>query len=146
MEWWGLSSGECEICKKSHNMPYSLYYYVDSSGANTINDWLDSLQKGQRAKVDQRLDMLTEHGDGLLPMLLSPSNIASILKLRIHGNVQLRPLLCRGPAAGDIDTYTLLAGAAEVGFKLTPKNILNVAVARRAEVKDDPTNRRCRRA
>ncbi len=123
-------------------MTYALYDYVNPQRVNVILDWLQSLQTMERTKVIQRFDMLAEHGQELLPLTLAASGVAGILKLKTHGSVQLRPLLCRGPAPGDTDTYTLLAGAKEVGSRWEPKNIRETAAARKGEVVADPANRR----
>ena len=123
-------------------MAYTLYDYVDTHGANLILQWLQSLQKKEKTKIKHRLDMLAEQGEDLLPRILAGSGVAGIFKLKTHGSVQLRPLLCRGPARGDVDTYTLLAGAKEVGSEWKPKGIRATAAARKAEVAADPENRR----
>lgn len=44
---------------------------------------------------------------------------AHIYKLVIHGDVMLRPMLCRGPIDNETE-YTLLLGATERGAKLPP--------------------------
>ena len=122
-------------------MDFSLYDYVNAQGENEIKKWLDSLEKVERAKIDQRLDMLEEHGEVLFPQILSGTDEKSILKLRVHGKVQLRPLLCRGPVSNAAE-FTLLCGAKEVGWKLTPKGVLVEAVDRRHIVINAPTTRR----
>lgn len=123
-------------------MAHTLYDYVDAHGVNVMFAWLQSLQIKERTKVTQRFDMLAEHGQELLPLTLAASGVAGILKLKTHGSVQLRPLLCRGPAPGDKDTYTLLAGAKEVNSQWEPKNIRESAAVRKEEVAVDPANRR----
>lgn len=122
-------------------MPFLLYDYRNAQGQNQIKIWIDDLQKKERAKFYQRLDMLHMHGDELLPNTLSPTNEPGILKLRVHGGVQLRPLLCRGPV-NLAKEYTLLLGAKEVGSVLRPKNAEKLAVVRKDDVTHDPTNRR----
>ena len=122
-------------------MSFLLYDYVNAQGGNEIKEWLDSLEKVERAKIDQRLDLLEEHGEALFPQILTGTDEKSILKLRAHGRVQLRPLLCRGPVSNTTE-FTLLCGAKEVGGKLTPKGVLAEAVGRRLIVINDPTTRR----
>lgn len=114
-------------------MPYTLFDYLDSSGHNSIKSWTESLQKTDRAKLHERLDKLAKHGDALIPRILTGTTVAGISKLRIHGRVQLRPLLCKGPISVD-EEYTLLAGAKEVQDKLTPRGIELTALARKKEV------------
>ena len=124
-------------------MAFLLYDYKNRLGLNEIESWISSLQKKERVKLEQKLDMLHMHGDDLLPNTLSATNEPGILKLRIHGNVQLRPLLCRGPVQIDKE-FTLLLGAKEVGSVLRPKNAEQTAVFRKGEVTLDPANRRVR--
>lgn len=122
-------------------MSFTLYDYVNAQGRNEIKKWRDSLEKVGRAKIDELLDKLEEHGEDLFPAVLTGTDEKSILKLRVRGNVQLRPLLCRGPIANATE-FTLLCGAKEVGWKLTPKGVLVEAVERRRIVIKDPTTRR----
>lgn len=117
-------------------MAYKLYDYVDASGRNLIKSWTESLQKQQRAKLNQKLDLLEKNGDALMPNMLTDSGVPGIQKLRVRGNVQLRPLLCKGPANVD-NEYTLLAGAKEVGFKLMPNGVEDAAQQRKMEVTSD---------
>lgn len=124
-------------------MAFLLYDYRNGLGLNQIKIWISSLEKKERVKLDQKLDMLHMHGGDLFPNTLSATNEPGILKLRIHGNVQLRPLLCRGPVQIDKE-FTLLLGAKEVGSVLRPKNAEQTAVLRKGEVTLDPANRRVR--
>jgi hypothetical protein len=59
------------------------------------------------------------HGTGLIPGILSPTGIPSIFKMKIHGKVQLRPMLCEGPGRGE-EAFTLLLGAYEVSDDYVP--------------------------
>ena len=61
--------------------------------------------------------MLEKEGSNLFPQMLCGTETPGILKLRVKGNVQLRPMLCRGPIEIDKE-FTLLLGACEVGGKL----------------------------
>jgi hypothetical protein len=122
-------------------MPFALYDYVTAAEVNEILVWANGLQKTERAKLNAKLDMLTLHGPNLRPQVLTGTDAPGIQKLRVHGSVQLRPLLCEGPV--NIETeFTLLAGAKEVAFKLKPTGILGVAEDRKAEVTADPQIRR----
>ena len=123
-------------------MAYLLYDFVDTHRENVFLEWTLKLQKRERTKLTQRLDMLELHGEELFPLTLAGTSVASIFKLKVQGPVKLRPLLCRGPVPGEANTYTLLAGAKEVGSDWQPKNILNIAQGRRHSVAADPTNRR----
>lgn len=64
-----------------------------------------------------------------------------MLKLRVKGNVQLRPMLCEGPV--DVKSeFTLLLGAIEVGGKLQPRGADALANDIKQAIKADPANRR----
>lgn len=122
-------------------MSFLLYDYMNEHGLNEIKVWINDLQKKELAKLNSKLDMLHMHGDELIPSTLSPTREPGILKMRVHGSVQLRPLLCRGPINADAE-YTLLLGAKEVGSVLRPKNADKLAVIRKDAVTLDPDNRR----
>lgn len=123
-------------------MAYELYDYLDAAGVNVIAEWSRELQKPQRAKLNSKIDMLKLHGENLFPELLTNTPTAGIRKLRIKvGNVQLRPLLCRGPH-GEAE-YTFLAGAKEVGGDFEPKDAVDTADARKSTIARD-ANRRCK--
>jgi hypothetical protein len=122
-------------------MPFKLFDYVNPQGENEFKEWTQSLQKPQRAKLNEKLDKLALYGDALYPELLTGSPVAGISKLRIRGNVQLRPLLCNGPV--DIKTeYTLLKGAKEVGDKWVPTDAPKTANANKKLVIQEPAYRR----
>lgn len=122
-------------------MTYKLFDYVDAHGRNLIKDWSESLQKVQRAKLNERLDKLQLHGPDLFPEMMAGSGVAGIEKLKVKGKVQLRPLLCKGPI--DIQgEYTLLMGAKEVGNEWSPSDAREVALKRKNAVKADQENRR----
>lgn len=122
-------------------MPYLLFDYVNHQGVNEFKEWTGSLEKPQLAKLNEKIDKLEIYGDSLYPEMLTGTPVAGISKLRIKGNVQLRPLLCKGPV--DVDKeYTLLKGAKEVGSKWVPKNAPNTANTRKQSVIADPEHRR----
>jgi hypothetical protein len=115
---------------------WTIYDYVDPVDGNLIRAWSSQLQKKERAKLNQRLDSLAMHGPELIPGILSPTGIASILKLKIHGQVQLRPLLCEGPGRGE-EAFTLLLGAFEVSDDYVPMGAPLIASrAREGLIKD----------
>jgi hypothetical protein len=126
---------------------WKLYDYVGDSGDNEIASWSKSLQKIEKAKLNAKLDMLRRVGMALHGSILAgplPNEQGSaepIYKLKIHGKVQLRPMLCRGPIDTDCE-FTLLLGATEVGDKLDPPNAVSVAAQRRERILRD-NNRRC---
>lgn len=122
-------------------MHFLLYDYVDANGVNEFRDWSKRLQTDQRAKLNQKLDALQRMGEALLPVTLTGTSVGGLFKLRIQGNVKLRPLLCRGPLP-DEAAFTLLAGAKEIGSVLKPDGIEFTADNRKAAVIKDPATRR----
>lgn len=122
-------------------MAFLLYDYLSQTGNNEFQTWTEQLQKVQRAKLNARLDMLENHGDGLFPEILTGTNTPGILKLRVKGNVQLRPMLCKGPIEIERE-YTLLLGAVEIGGKLKPTKADELANDCKAEVLQQPNTRR----
>ncbi len=124
-------------------MPFTLYDYVSANGTNEFKSWTEGLEKEQRAKLNEKLDKLSQHGDDLHPHMLTDTDVPGVKKLRVRGKVQLRPLLCNGPI-NVRDEYTLLMGAKEVGDKWVPKNAPSAANSRKQEVRADPDNRRKR--
>lgn len=122
-------------------MPFLLYDYVDANGINEFRAWTKSLQTDQRSKLNQKLDALEKMGEGLLPVTLTGTSVAGIFKLRIQGNVKLRPLLCRGPLPEEA-AFTLLAGAKEIGSVLKPDGIESTADSRKSAVIQAPATRR----
>jgi hypothetical protein len=122
-------------------MTFSIYEYVDANGVNQMQPWVAGLQVRQRAGLDSILDKLHLNGEAMRPTMLAGTAEPGISKLRIHGNVQLRPLLCTGPVSIAVE-FTLLHGATEVGGKIKPKGAEGAAAIRKTEVAADPTNRR----
>ena len=122
-------------------MSFNLFDYCDANGVNQFKEWAKKLQTPQRAKLNAKLDMLSNQGSELFPDVLTGTDTPGILKLRVKGNVQLRPMLCDGPVNINKE-YTLLLGAIEVGDELKPKNADKLADKRKNEVKLNPNTRR----
>lgn len=122
-------------------MVYTVYDHVDVKGTNTFKAWTLALQKVERAKLNNKLDMLATAGANLPPGLLSDTGSKHIKKIRINGAVALRPMLCHGPVnhAGEC---TLLLGAIEKDRKLIPGNAYAIAEALRQQVAANPAARR----
>ena len=125
-------------------MPFKIYHYVNNQGCDEFSLWENNLQSIQRGKLKEKIDKLRLYGNDLYPHLLTDTGISGIQKLRIRGNVQLRPLLCRGPIE-ILEEYTLLMGAKEVGGKWKPKDAPVVADERKQDVINNPTERRIER-
>ena len=123
-------------------MTWKLYDYVNNRGDNEIKAWMESLQKPQRAKLNQKLVMLVQVGSELPPKLLSKARLGYIYRLKIKGNVELRLMLCEGPIDND-NEFTLLFGAEKRGEKLIPEDAEQRAKERRQEIIANPSSRRC---
>jgi hypothetical protein len=122
-------------------MKYTIHDFINSKGLNEFNTWAKGLQKYEKAKLREKLDKLILHGDDLHPQMLSDTPVPGIQKLRVHGPVQLRPLLCKGPLNID-EEYTMLMGAKEIGSKWSPKDAPKSANGNKNEIISDPVNRR----
>jgi len=124
------------MCVKVSFMVYALFDYIDTRGRNDFKKWTESLQKPQRAKLKNRVDQLAREGSNLFPEMLTGTDVPGVLKLRISGNVQLRPMLCKGPIDTDTE-FTFLLGAIEVQGKLQPKKAAQIANDRKKEILDE---------
>ena len=105
---------------------WPIYYFVDHRGQNVIRQWLrdEKVQWAQVATFQAKIDLFERGGPGLTPGFISDGPVAkNIYKMKIKGNkghVQLRPMVCYGPFAHN--EVTILFGAIEKDFKLSPKN------------------------
>lgn len=123
---------------------WKIFDYVSARGTNEIKKWTGRLEKAHRIRLNQKLDMLEKVGPELPPQLLAGPIFDHIYKLRItSNNVQLRPMLCKGPINQEKE-FTLLLGAFEVGDEFQPKDAPQRAASNREAVIDDPKRRRCR--
>lgn len=118
---------------------YAIYDYVHPSEGNLVKAWSIRLQKKERAKLNARIDALAMHGPELIPGSLSATGVPNIFKLRIKGQVQLRPMICEGP--GTEPAYTLLLGAVEISSKYEPANAPEKAAQIRKDLLAHPERR-----
>jgi len=125
----------------STDKKFSLFDYIDKNGNNDIKAWTLELEKSQRAKLNAKLDMLERLGPELFPHVLTDTRTPGIQKLRIKGNVQLRPMLCKGPINNE-NEFTLLIGATERDSRLVPEKADEKANDRKKIIIENP-NRRC---
>src|SRR6476620_3715577 len=104
-----------------------VFEFVNDHGEGVISDW--DIQKAQRIRLDLKLDLLVraEFDQRTRKSTLPPQLVAGpidghqhIYKLKVKGNVQLRPMLCYGPF-GD-DEWTILFRATERGDRLIPSD------------------------
>jgi hypothetical protein len=123
---------------------FKLWDFLNIHNKNVILIWVkeDRLSKRDRAILNQKLARLAQMDFSLAitSKLLAGPICEHIYKLVIHGDVMLRPLLCKGPINNDIE-YTLLLGAVERGWKL-PARAKEQATNNRQAVIDNPS-RRC---
>lgn len=107
------------------------------------------MEKAQRAKLKAKLDMLRlaevnrTTGKVNLPqdLLAGPLAGGKVYRLKIHGNVQLRPILSRGPVKTDVE-WTVLLRAYEENRKTYPPDYVQIGNARYEDVRSNPLRRR----
>jgi hypothetical protein len=126
-----------------------VYEVLDDDGRWLVTGW-PKLQQSQRAKLESKLDMLRraevdpKTRQANLPQdLLAGPNVYGqpwIYKLKVKGNVALRPMICLGPTDHEKE-WTVLARATEKDMQLIPADAADTAELRRGEVK---ANRRKR--
>lgn len=125
-----------------------IYEWIDGAGRGIVTDW--DLQVEQRAKLDDKLQMLRRAEVDATGRVNLPQNLlagpgvygqALIYKLKVKGNVALRPMLSLGPVSRDTE-WTILTRAEERDRRLLPLNAADVAETRRQEILADRTKRR----
>ena len=123
----------------------TLWDFLSARGENVILRWVRDarLTTRDRAALNQKLDRLGQMDFDLAigtKLLAGPiEKRQHIYKLVIHGDVMLRPLLCRGPIDPELE-YTLLLGAIERGGRL-PRDAPQHAEENRRTVLGDPYRR-----
>jgi hypothetical protein len=124
---------------------FTLWDFLSSRGENVMLRWVKDarLTPRDRAVLNQKLDRLRQMDFDLAigtKLLAGPiEKQRHIYKLVIHGDVMLRPLLCRGPIDPETE-YTMLLGAIERGGRL-PRDAPQQAEDNRLTVVDDPSRR-----
>jgi hypothetical protein len=118
---------------------YIVYDYVHPAEGNLVKTWSLRLQTKERAKLNAKIDILALHGPELIPGLLSPTGTPSIFKLKVRGQVQLRPMVCEGP--GFEPSFTLLMGAKEISFEYEPAGAPEKAAEIRSDLLAHPERR-----
>jgi hypothetical protein len=136
----------CVIPPKIVNYPpYELWDFVSPRGENLMRRWADAekLSKADRARLDNKIAVLKRDDFSLAinTKLLNGPIRKEIYKLKVYGQVMMRPLLCRGPIDKPAE-YTFLVGAIERNGNLEPSSCLNDAAANRETVITD-SKRRC---
>ena len=84
-------------------MIWNIYDFTDANGESAIQGWaIDlGLSSRMRGRFDLKVDMLVKNGPNLSPQLLAGTKDGRIKKLKIKGDIQLRPHLCIGPIEND---------------------------------------------
>jgi hypothetical protein len=105
-------------------MAWAIFDAIDKNGVGNLVVWIakEKITKRDIGQLNQKIDMLEQHGPDLPPKLLagpikSKRNtklVSHIYKLIIHGDRMLRPMLCKGPINVPTE-FTMLLGAIEVG-------------------------------
>src|SRR5260370_42528113 len=108
----------------------TIYDYVHPVEGNLMKACSEGLQKKERAKLNSKIDALAMHGAELIPGILAPTGVSSIFKLKVQGQVKLRPMVCEGPGES---VFTFLLGAKEVSWEYEPSNAPEIAAGYRAE-------------
>ena len=122
-----------------------IWHYIDRDGRDVVTEWASSIPKRQLGKLQNQIDRLALYGSALKPLPLSDAGQPPLLKFKIHGDVELRPIIWQmieAPRAED-EEFVLLAGAIEVSWKYVPLNVLEIAEYRRQELLKDE-NRKAR--
>lgn len=120
---------------------YQIWDFKDVRDRNVISEWAKLLTKQDQAKLNQKIKRLSQMDFDLAKdtKLLAGPIYKHVYKLVIHGNIMLRPLLCRGPINNERE-YTLLLPAVEVSWKLPP-GAVEQAEENREIVISDPNRR-----
>ena len=121
-------------------MSWKIYDYRSQRGQNLVKDWCVELQKNERTKFTQKIDMLAEVGDSLCPGLAGPIGSSHLYKIKVNGDVAGRLFLCKGPLNMETE-YTLLLGAFKKDGRL-PFGTIEAAEQRRQDIIRDK-DRRC---
>ena len=122
---------------------YRLWDFLDERQENVILQWVkdDHLTKRDRAALNQKINRLAQmdYDLAIQTKLLAGPIYKHVYKLVIHGDVMLRPMLCRGPIL-NTGEYTFLIGAVETGGRL-PAGVKEKAENRRLVVVNDQRRR-----
>ena len=123
---------------------FDIFDFLSDGGENLIRRWADgeALSRRDRAILNQKLDRLAQMDFDLArgTKLLAGPVHAHIYKLRVFGDVMLRPMLCKGPLRPDRE-YTVPVGAVERDGKLRPAHCKVTAAANRVLVGKYPHRR-----
>src|SRR6267378_1613963 len=131
------------IVEEPERFRYELYEFLTNRGRPIIHEWVkqERLTTRDRAALNLRFKRIRQVDFDLARGTLFNGPIYKhVYKCVIHGDVMLRPMLCRGPFDLEVD-YTLLLGAIERNWKL-PKGAVEQAEQNRTTIIDFPRRRR----
>lgn len=124
-------------------MPKRVYDFVDESGQNVIEAWLDGLDNDLRGRMRAKLKVLLTADIDLPPKMLTDTKHPQLKELVGNWRKALRLILCKGPnPQSKNEEWTLLFGAVERDRKYVPRNALDLAEANRQLVLRDPAKHR----
>ncbi len=111
-----------------------LFEALETDGTGVLSGW--RIPAKLRARLDSKLTLLLQHPlDTVFQMeaFLRTEGDASIRKVKVKSNVQLRPLCCKGPINGEGEV-TFLLRAKEVQSGWVPVDAIAQAGKRRTEI------------
>ncbi len=114
------------------------YEYVDRRGAREMTDW--PLDRRQRRALNRKIDFLRQVDWRQASAIVYKVKGAGIYKIKVKGNVQLRPRLCFGPADPKTEV-TFLVRVTKKDNKESPADASSTAIARVEEIRADPSRR-----
>ncbi len=118
-------------------MPFTFLDYVDTSGTNQIEAWLESLPIGTKAAVKSKLMLRLSYGSEqkrLQGPHFERMKGVKLIEVRFRegkSKVVYRVFGCYGP---DPATVILLIGATKSNNRLTPPDAIETAQRRREEI------------
>jgi hypothetical protein len=130
------------IAEEPEIFRYELYEFLTTRDRPIIHEWVKQarLTTRDRAALNLRFKRIRQVDFDLARGTLFNGPIHKhVYKCVIHGEVMLRPMLCRGPFDLEVD-YTLLLGAIERNWKL-PKGAVEQAEQNRDTIIGMPTRR-----
>jgi hypothetical protein len=125
----------------------TLWDFLGPDRENLIQRWANKerLSQRDRALLNQKFDFLERVGVDLAlatKMLAGPVNKQRhIYKLVAHGDLMLRPMVCKGPPQDRRSEVTLLEGAVEKDRNLHPENAPERAEQNRQVISKDGQRR-----
>jgi hypothetical protein len=127
-----------------HRRRAILWEWADKAGNGALSSY--RLQVAQQARLDESLDRIEELQDlthDRIKGVIHPFD-GPLKKLKIRGNVAVRPILVLGPEGvpeQEKNEVIFLAVAIEKNYILTPFGVKKLARVRLEEIRTDPRRR-----